>query len=186
MADEVEIKFLIEDRHAIEQSLRSHGFREKTPPTHEMNTLYDFPGLKLRRKGELLRLRNFSGKWKVTHKARGAAGKHKSRRETETSVGDGEQLAAIFESLGLKPVFRYEKFRAEWTDGKGEVVLDHTPVGEFGEIEGEPAWIDHVAGQLGISEDKYITGSYSELFQQFKKRSHCNAANMTFSECGTR
>src|ERR1019366_8975842 len=171
--------------HAREEKLRSAGFREKTPSTHEMNTLYDFPGLALRKKGELLRIRDFGGKWKVTHKAKGAAGKHKSRRETETSVGDGQSLAAIFESLGLKPAFTYEKFRAEWTDGKGDVVLDHTPIGEFGEIEGEPDWIDHTAKQLGISEAQYMTGSYAELFSQFKTRSGYKAANMTFKECGT-
>jgi adenylate cyclase class 2 len=186
MPNEVEIKFLIDSRSGVEEKLRANGFKEKTPSTHELNTLYDFPGLTLRGKGELLRIREFGGKWKVTHKAKGNTGKHKSRAETETSVGDGEKLAAIFESLGMSPSFRYEKFRSEWTDGKGDVVLDHTPIGEFGEIEGEPDWIDHVAKLLGISEDKYITGSYAELFQQFKTRTHRNADNMTFEECGTK
>lgn len=186
MPNEVEIKFLVVDRSAIEAKLRSHAFQEKTKSTHEMNTLYDFPDLRLRKKGELLRIREFGGKWKVTHKAKGNTGKHKSRKETETSVGDGEQLAAIVESLGLSPAFRYEKFRSEWTDGKGDVVLDHTPIGEFGEIEGEPNWIDHVAKLLGISENQYITGSYSELFQQYKKRTNSKADNMTFAECGTK
>ena len=186
MPNEVEIKFLAEDRPAIEAKLRSLGFQEKTKSTHEMNTLYDFPGLTLRKKGELLRIREFGEKWKVTHKAKGSAGKHKSRKETETSVGNGKDLAEIFTSLGLKPAFRYEKFRSEWTDGNGDVVLDHTPIGEFGEIEGEPEWIDKVASSLGISEDKYITGSYSELFQQYKRRTHCVADNMTFAECGTK
>ena len=186
MPNEVEIKFLIENRATLEEKLRSNGFREKTPSTHELNTLYDFDGLALRKRGELLRIREFGGKWKVTHKTKGKTGKHKSRAETETSVGDGKQLSAIFEALGMKPSFTYEKFRSEWTDGKGDVVLDHTPIGEFGEIEGEPEWIDQVAGKLGISEDEYITGSYAELFQQFKTRTQCKATNMTFEECGTR
>ncbi|WP_041855604.1 class IV adenylate cyclase [Candidatus Korobacter versatilis] len=186
MANEVEIKFRIADRKALEESLRANQFREKTASTHELNTLYDFPGSKLRGRGELLRIREFGGKWKVTHKAKGKAGKHKSRKETETSIGDGQKLEEIFEALGLKPSFRYEKFRAEWTDGKGDVVLDHTPVGEFGEIEGEPDWIDHVAKLLGISEDQYITSSYAELFQQFVRSSNRKAANMTFAECGTK
>ena len=54
---EVEIKFLVSDLKALEQKLRELGFREETPSTHEVNTLYDLPGQKLRRKGELLRLR---------------------------------------------------------------------------------------------------------------------------------
>ena len=186
MANEVEIKFLILDRPAVEAGLQANGFREQTPSTHEMNTLYDFPGNTLRAQGQLLRIREFGGRWKVTHKAKGAAGRHKSRAETETSIGDGRQLAAIFESLGMQPSFRYEKFRSEWTDGTGHVVLDHTPVGEFGEIEGSPDWIDHTAKLLGVSEDQYITGSYAELFQKFKNRTRCQAVNMTFDECGTK
>ena len=86
----------------------------------------------------------------------------------------------------MKPSFRYEKFRSEWTDGKGQVVLDHTPIGEFGEIEGPPDWIDHIAKLLGISESQYITDSYAALFEQFKRRTHCKGENMTFDECGTK
>jgi adenylate cyclase, class 2 len=186
MANEVEIKFQITDRTALEQKLRDNNFHEKTASTHELNTLYDFPGLDLRRRSELLRIREYGGKWKVTHKAKGNAGKHKSRVETETSIGDGEKLAAIFQSLGLMPAFRYEKFRSEWTDGQGDVVLDHTPLGDFGEIEGEPDWIDRVAKLLGISEQQYITSSYAELFQQYRTRTGSKAANMTFEECGTK
>src|SRR5581483_7919041 len=182
MPNEVEIKFRIEDRAALEEKLLAAGFHEKTKSTHEVNTLYDFESKKLRKKGELLRIREFGGKWKVTHKAKGATGKHKSRAETETSVGDGGALAGIFRALGLVPSFRYEKFRSEWTDGRGDVVLDHKPIGEFGEIEGAPDWIDEVAGKLGISEEKYITGSYAELFRRFKQETHCKADNMTFAE----
>lgn len=185
MPDEVEIKFRIDDRATVEERLRAAGFQEKTPATHEMNTLYDFPGMDLRKRGELVRLRDFGGKWKVTHKAKGTTGRHKSRMETETSVGDGEKLATILQALGVKPSFRYEKFRSEWTDGNGDVVLDHTPIGEFGEIEGKPEWIDRTARKLEISEDKYITGSYAELFQQYKTAKNSSAANMTFADCGT-
>ena len=46
------------------------GFRCVTPSTHEVNTLYDLPGQKLRRKGELLRLRQYGDTWRLTHKAR--------------------------------------------------------------------------------------------------------------------
>jgi len=44
----------------------------------------------------------------------------------------------ILRALGYAPSFRYEKFRAEWTDGKGQVVVDETPIGDFCEIEGSP------------------------------------------------
>jgi adenylate cyclase class 2 len=84
--------------------------------------------------------------------------------------------------LGFQPVFSYEKFRSEWTDGQGHVVVDETPVGNFGEIEGEPDWIDHVAGQLGVSEQEYIKASYSELFQEWKRKTGSTASDMLFSK----
>ncbi len=133
---EVEIKFRVDDRRALARKLRLAGFRQITPRTHEMNTLYDLPGQPLRRRGELLRLRRYGKGWLLTHKAKGKAGRHKMREETETEISDGKKIDAILRSLGFAPSFRYEKFRAEWSDGKGHVVIDETPVGNFGEIEG--------------------------------------------------
>src|SRR5438270_13874896 len=145
MPNEVEIKFLVADLAALAAKLRAAGFREKTPRTHELNVLYDFPGGTLRARGELLRIRKYGDKWKLTHKSKGDSGKHKSRVETETELSDGAALEAIFHSLGLAESFRYEKFRSEWSDGTGEVVLDETPIGNVAEIEGAPDWIDSVA-----------------------------------------
>ena len=54
---EVEIKFKVDDIDALTGRLQTAGFRLITPRTHEMNTLYDQPGSKLRRRGALLRLR---------------------------------------------------------------------------------------------------------------------------------
>ncbi len=60
-------------------------------------------------------------------------------------------------------------------------MLDETPVGNFGEIEGAPEWIDEVAGRLNIAHDQYITLSYSELFAEWKQRTGSDAANMLFA-----
>ena len=38
---EVEIKFAVKDIEALGRTLLNCGFREQTPATHEMNTLYD-------------------------------------------------------------------------------------------------------------------------------------------------
>lgn len=180
---EVEIKFLA-DPEALEQQLRELGFHEETPSTHEVNTLYDLPGQKLRRKGELLRLRKFGDKWKLTHKAKAKPGKHKSRGELETSVSDGKQMDAIIRALGYSPTFVYEKFRSEWSDGEGHVVLDYTPIGDLAEIEGKSRWIDRTARALKLSPQDYITKSYAELFFEWKRKTRSKANNMTFRECG--
>jgi adenylate cyclase, class 2 len=180
---EIEIKFLVGDMKDLEGKLANLGFHCHTPSTHESNALYDLPGRKLRRKGELLRLRKYGETWRLTHKAKGVAGRHKSRGELETGVSDGKIMNAILRALGFTPSFAYEKFRAEWRDGNGSVVLDHTPIGNIAEIEGKSRWIDRTARSLGITPDRYITKSYAELFFEWKRKTKCKAENMTFREC---
>jgi adenylate cyclase, class 2 len=181
MANEVEIKFVIHDLNGIRHRLGEMQFREATPRTHEMNTLYDHLDA-LRGRGEILRIRKYGDKWTVTHKAKSKDARHKTRVETETTVGDGEVLDHIFRAMGFEPSFRYEKFRNEWSDGEGHVVLDETPIGNFGEIEGPAEWIDRIAGELAIKEKDYITKSYAELFFHWTETNHSDARNMTFSE----
>src|SRR5271165_3422232 len=183
---EIEIKFLVSDAQLLEQQLSELGFRCITPPTHESNTLYDLPGQKLRWKGQLLRLREYGGVWTLTHKARGSVGRHKSRIELETVVADGPGMDSILRALGYRPVLVYEKFRSEWSDGRGHIVLDQTPIGTFAEIEGPPRWIDATARRLGISSADYVTKSYAELFFEWKRKTNRKAKNMTFRECGGR
>jgi len=177
---EVEIKFRIENLGALARRLRSADFRLVTKRTHERNTLYDLPGEILRGRGELLRLRKYGNQWLLTHKAKGKPGKHKERAEIQTQVADGAQMDAILQVLGYKPSFRYEKFRAEWGDGKGHVVVDETPIGNFGEIEGPPRWIDQTARKLGIAPEDYLTLNYAGLFFQWKERTGSPAREMTF------
>lgn len=184
-SNEVEIKFIVHDVTALVRSLQSAGFHEETPSTFEANTLYDTAAGDLRRASEVLRLRIYGDNWLVTHKSRDTTSKHKTRVEHETAVANGVEMHAILAALGYLPAFRYEKYRAEWTDGAGEVVIDHTPIGDLGEIEGAPEWIDRIAKQLGLKESGYITASYVELFSRWKARTGSAAHNMTFDECGT-
>jgi len=183
-ANEVEIKFRVADVAQLEEKLRGEGFRQVTERTHEINTLYDFPGHPLRDRGEVLRIRRYGDHWKLTHKSKGSTARHKSRQEIETVVEDGEKLAAVFAALGLVPSFRYEKYRAEWSDGVGAVVIDETPIGNLAEIEGPPEWIDDVAARLGVGPANYITDSYVALFFQWKQTTGSPAKEMTFAQIG--
>lgn len=183
--EEVEIKFLVEDIDSLTQTLRASGFRLVTPRTHETNTIYDTPEQMLRSRGELLRLRQYGERWILTHKAKGTTGAHKTRRETETNVADGRHMAEILKILGYVPSFRYEKFRSEWTDGQGHVVVDETPIGNVSEIEGPPSWIDATAQRLGVERDRYLTLNYGQLFMEWKKRTGSSAEHMTFAEVGS-
>ncbi|MGC2745384.1 MAG: class IV adenylate cyclase [Candidatus Angelobacter sp.] len=179
---EVEIKFRIDDMDALTTSLQSAGFRLITPRTHETNTLFDQPGGKLRRRGALLRLREYGPRWTLTYKDRSGrqSGRHKSRREIETQVANGEAMSRIIEAVGFSPSFRYEKFRSEWADSNGHIVIDETPIGIFGEIEGEAKWIDATAKRLNISVKSYLKESYAELFAVWRRRTKSKAKEMTF------
>ena len=186
MPNEVEIKFRIGNIREITRRLRAAGLRVVTPRTHEMNSLYDLPGQPLRKRGDLLRLRKYGKRWVLTHKSKGKDGRHKIRVETETEVAKGEKMDAILRALGFQPTFRYEKFRAEWSDGKGHVVLDETPIGSFGEIEGPARWINRTAKALGILPAQYITDTYAGLFFAWKRRTRSPAKEMTFRAIGLR
>ena len=181
---EVEIKFRVRDLRTLARDLRQAGVKLVTRRTHEVNALYDLPGQPLRQRGELLRLRKYGTQWLLTHKAKGKEGRHKTRVETETLVADGPRMDAILRALGFAPTFRYEKFRAEWRDGKGHVVVDETPIGNFGEIEGPSRWIDRTARALHISQEDYITLTYAGLFFAWAEQTGSPAQEMTFEAIG--
>jgi adenylate cyclase class 2 len=185
MPREIEIKFQVKDLRQLTRTLRAAGFRVVTPRTHEMNTLYDLPGGILRARKQLLRLRKYGSIWTLTHKSGAKRARHSSRVELETAIADGKMMDVILRALGYAPTFRYEKFRAEWVgkktpDGKGVVVVDETPIGNFCEIEGPPRWIDATAKKLGVSAEDYITKNYATLFSDWKLETGSSAKEMTF------
>lgn len=185
---EIEIKVRLTDRSAFAALLPAAGFRLVTAETMERNVLLDDRENHLRLRGELLRIRQYGDRWTLTHKApaeKTASAEHKVRVETETEVGNGTTLAAILARLGYIPVFIYEKFRTEWTDDEGHIVVDVTPIGDFAELEGNPDWIDRIAANLGIPREKYLKASYAQLFRDWKRVTHHSAANLTFAEVGT-
>jgi adenylate cyclase, class 2 len=182
---ETEIKVRLTDRAAFTMLLPALGFHLLTAETMERNVLFDKPDGELRRRGELLRIRQYGDRWILTHKApveNSAFTAHKVRVETETEVEDGRPLAAIFERLGFTPLFVYEKLRTEWADNEGHVVVDVTPIGDFAELEGGSEWIDRMAAKLGIFPANYMKASYWQLFQEWKRATGHPATNMTFAE----
>lgn len=189
MSIETEIKFRVEDVDELAGRLRGAGFREETPRTFESNVLFDTPDRKMRARTEILRIRNYGGRWVITHKRLPDVGPgedaHKHRVETETEVGDGSVLAEVFKSIGLVEAFRYEKWRSEWTDGGGHCVIDETPIGNFAELEGVPEWIDRTAARLGVDRSQYLTLSYGRLFEQWCAEHGSKAKDLTFSGVGS-
>jgi adenylate cyclase class 2 len=185
MPVETEIKVRVDDLAALTQRLKAVGFRLHTPRAFESNILYDTPGRQMRARTEILRIRNYAGRCTVTHKRlpddRPGEDTHKHRIETETEVADGAALEQIFLSLGMVAAFRYEKWRAEWTDGQGHCVVDETPIGNYAELEGSAEWIDRAAARLGIEPAQYITLSYGRLFDLWRAEHHSAAEELTFA-----
>jgi adenylate cyclase class 2 len=184
MAIETEIKFKVPELSGLAQRLQAAGFTLLTPRSFESNVLYDTPDRSLRARTQILRIRSYAGRWTVTHKRLPdnlpGEDRHKHRVETETEVADGGALAEVFRSLGLVASFRYEKWRAEWSDGEGHCVVDETPIGNYAELEGRAEWIDRAAERLGIDRTDYITLSYGRLFDQWRQLHGSSAADLTF------
>ena len=169
-AVETEIKLRIANAAAGRDAIARVGAVPETGRLFEANMVYDTANGEIRGRGELLRLREVGDRCVLTWKGPGSGGKHKSRQETELLIGDARAFEFILQRLGFRPVFRYEKYRTEFTipGEAGVITLDETPIGCFLELEGVPQWIDSTAARMGFSESDYVTLSYGSLYAQ-----HC-------------
>jgi adenylate cyclase, class 2 len=184
---EVEIKLRVESPAALQRRLRSLGFRRTSARHFESNHLFDFPDSRLERSGRLLRLRQEDGGWVVTFKGPPARSRHyKVRKEIESPVARGERVREVFEMLGLKETFCYQKFRTSYAPRQsgrsrsGVLDFDETPIGTFVELEGPRRWIDEVARRLGYRRQDYITASYAALYFDWCRRRRVRPGNMVF------
>jgi adenylate cyclase class 2 len=197
---EIEVKLPVADRRQLLQRLARLKAKLIVPRVHEMNTLYDTSNGNLARHGQMLRLRverpaarrSGAGKARKTGKQRPAisalltfkgpakgakakqASRYKVREEHELRIADHEELPTILEALGLRPWFRYEKFRSTFRlPGMKnlDVALDETPIGLFVELEGARGLINRAAGLLGFHGSDYIRKSYGALFMEARGRS---------------
>lgn len=177
---ETEIKLRL-SASAARALLRRAGFRVTRRRVKECNTVFDTPDGRLRRHGLLLRLRQAGRRALLTFKAKAEGGRHKSREEFELEILDAPLLALILARLGFAPAFRYEKYRTEYRDPAGAAMLDETPIGDFLELEGDPAWIDGAARRLGFSASDYLTATYATLYREFRRRHPRSPVDMVFA-----
>jgi adenylate cyclase, class 2 len=179
---ETEIKLAAPDLDEARRRLRAAGFRVLKRRIFEENTLYDTPGLKLRKAQTLLRVRHAGGHATMTYKGPPLPSRHKRREELEIEISTPQTAARMLDRLGYRPAFRYQKYRTELRlagDG-GTATLDETPIGTYIELEGSPGWIDRTARKLGYSEADYITASYGQLYLDWCKKNHREARDMVF------
>ncbi|HET7436742.1 MAG TPA: class IV adenylate cyclase [Thermoanaerobaculia bacterium] len=169
MAQEIEVKFLLKDRAELVRRLHDLGAQRLYNETFEDNIVLDRRG-ELRTKGALLRVRKFGRYALATFKGPLAFdGGVKIREEVQTGVESFELAIQLFDSLGFKPVFRYQKYREVWRVREVEVVIDRTPIGEYFEIEGAMDVIRTVAEELGMNMEQAIRQSYADLYRQHRR-----------------
>ena len=183
---------------------------------HELNVIFDTPDGGLAKHGQLLRIRTEtvvapglqvqtlkpvqrSGKKKALTRVMLAfkqpavravdeeGGRFKIREETEVEVMEAGPLSRIFEGLGLRGWFSYEKYRTTWKLGAAHrwakdllIELDETPAGNFIELEGPPEAIDKAAEVLGYAHKDYLLKNYLELYAEDCKRRGVSPGNMMF------
>jgi adenylate cyclase, class 2 len=190
MGKEREIKLRIEDLPGLRRRLAKLGARVVRPRLHERNALFDTAGRALARREQLLRIRTelpvgrgrkdlprfvVTFKRPIVSRGSGKNGeRHKVREEIELQVSNAKALGTIFEGVGMRGWFRYEKFRTTfrlpasnaWARGL-LIELDETPVGVFLELEGPARAIDRAAKALGFERRDYILANYMVLYREY-------------------
>ena len=214
MPRETEIKLRILNPKSLLRTLKKLGAKPSSPRVHEHNLLFDTPDGGLAKHGQLLRIRtetrSSSGRKPSPQKAVsrtiltfksppeqlaiGPVGpavdrRYKVREEIEVLLTDGVALQKIFEGLGLKGWFRYEKFRTSYrlpnrlSWAKDLVIdFDETPMGTFVELEGPAPAIDQAARELGYSSRDYVLKNYLVLYLDDCKRQDRSPSNMLFAK----
>ncbi len=169
MAQEIEVKFTLKNREEFVRKLEQLGAERLYPETFEDNIVLDKRG-ELRTRGCLLRVRRFGKYTIVTYKGPLAiTGGVRSRDEVQTGIESFERAISLFDLLGYKPVFRYQKFREVWRVRDAEVMLDRTPIGDFFEIEGSLLMIRELCVELGLEMDFAIRMNYADLYRQQRR-----------------
>jgi len=183
---EIEVKVRIGKTADIESRLRALGAYPESPRTLEDDTLYDFPNRKFTKKGSILRLRHREDGGVLTYKEKVKTRmRAKVRKELETGVSCLDDLREIVEALGLKPIWRYQKYRSSFRLGGLHALVDELPIGNFMELEGPKAEIDRWAGALGFTEDQFILESYRELHDAWREEKGLPEGDMVFPESDT-
>ena len=162
---ERELKFAQVDLEALRQRLLEVEAERLGPAVFEENWLLDRGG-ELAERMSILRVRAEEGRGAVVT-FKGPAtfdGPAKVRTELEMRVENAELALALLQALGYAVERRYQKMREEWRLGTETICLDHTPIGDFVEFEGDRA--DAVAKRCGFDLGKALRKSYLMLYAE--------------------
>lgn len=175
---ERELKFADVDHDALRARLLELEAELQGSSSFEDNWVFDRQG-ELVEARSLLRLRIDRQGCRITFKGPSSfEGKIKVRTELETGIGDFETAQAILEALGYRVIRRYQKFREEWLLGSILIALDHTPIGDFVEVEGEGC--ETVARRCGLDPATAELRNYLRLYEAHLASHPDSPPNMVF------
>lgn len=182
---EIEVKIPIADAKAFAERIAAMGPEWIRPLSFERNLRFDDKDGSLTASHQVLRLRYTESEgaritWKAPReKVNGIA----VRTEYETEVKDFDIMQAILEGMGYSVCFFYEKERAIFGFGETTVFTDHTPIGDFIEIEGpDEEAIRERALSLGLDWSLRSDKSYVRLFKEWKNRTGYSGRDMVFDK----
>jgi predicted adenylyl cyclase CyaB len=177
---EREIKFPGAELEKLRERLLDLEAERVGPPAFEDNWILDREG-ELISSGRILRLRTDGGRARLTFKGpMRLEGNVKVREEREVEISGADEAKALFENLGYQVVRRYQKVREEWHLGGVTIALDHTPIGDFAEFEGDGA--ETVAKRCGFDPDKAERRSYLRLYEDYLKKHPDSPPEMVFNK----
>ena len=169
---ERELKFADIDHAALRERLMALEAESQGSPALEENWIFDAGG-RLRDDGSYLRLRIDGQGARLSFKGPPSfEGGVVTRLEHETEVDDAAAARRIVEELGYEAVHHYQKYREVWALGSIQIALDHTPIGDFIEIEGEGC--ETVAKRCGLKLDQAERRDYLQLYEDYL-RNHPDA-----------
>jgi len=168
---EAEIKIPVANFDAIREALAEARAIAVHPRAREVNLLLDTDDGRLQNAGTVLRLRRYGLRHILTFKGPAVyRGPVKERPEHEIEIEDTESMLVILDHLGLRVVTRYEKDREMWLVDEVSVVLDHTPMGDFVEVEGPRERLQAMARSLALDPSTAARGSYLSLWREHRSR----------------
>lgn len=178
LPEERELKFACPSLEDMREQLREMDAERLAAANAEDNWIYD-RNLELKDSKRLLRLRIDRKGARLTFKGVPRfENEVKVRLEHETEVQDFDQMHSILENLGFEVIRRYQKKREEWHLGGVTVALDHTPIGDFVEFEGDGAGA--VARRFGFELDQSERLSYVELYESYRQKNPDAPPDMVF------
>ena len=182
---EREVKLLFPTAADARAAVRAAGATPLHPRRLQDDALYDTDDEAIRKQGCIIRIR--TERWSdrpdttaLTVKGPVQPGEMKVREEHETRVEHGDTLQKAFDVLGLRPWFRYQKYREEFSTAGVVIAIDETPVGTFVELEGDAPAIHALTTALGRSPADFILDSYYRLFMKHRDEFGLPGSHMIF------